>query len=133
MTGGHQRAGLLDDAALEASAVHRLHYVGDKLALLSRAAGWLTSSGRLVADVDLSAIQLDGGLPARRRLAARLRASGLAYNPAATRSPAPAAERSACPTPTSALTTAPAPATPASPPSTRTTPRITDSPGHSPG
>jgi SAM-dependent methyltransferase len=63
------------------TCVHGLHYIGDKLALLSRAAGWLTSSGRLVADLDLSAIQLDGGLPARRRLAARLRASGLAYNP----------------------------------------------------
>ena len=63
------------------TCVHGLHYIGDKLALLSRAAGWLTSSGRLVADLDLSAIQLDGGLPARRRLTARLRASGLAYNP----------------------------------------------------
>jgi SAM-dependent methyltransferase len=63
------------------TCVHGLHYIGDKLALLTRAAGWLTSSGRLVADLDLSAIQLDGGLPARRRLTARLRASGLAYNP----------------------------------------------------
>jgi SAM-dependent methyltransferase len=63
------------------TCVHGLHYIGDKLALLTRAAGWLTSSGRLVADLDLSAIQVDGGPPARRRLAARLRAAGLAYNP----------------------------------------------------
>jgi hypothetical protein len=63
------------------TCVHGLPYIGDKLALLTRAAGWLTSSGRLIADLDLSAIQLDGGLPARRRLTARLRASGLTYNP----------------------------------------------------
>lgn len=62
------------------TCVHGLHYIGDKLALLARAAGWLTSSGRLVADLDLSAIQLEGGPPAIRRLTARLRASGLAYS-----------------------------------------------------
>jgi SAM-dependent methyltransferase len=62
------------------TCVHGLHYIGDKLALLTRAASWLTPGGRLAADLDLSAIQLDGGTPARRRLTARLRASGLAYN-----------------------------------------------------
>jgi SAM-dependent methyltransferase len=62
------------------TCVHGLHYIGDKLALLTRAAGWLTDSGRLVADLDLSAIQLRGGPPAMRRLTARLRAAGFAYS-----------------------------------------------------
>jgi SAM-dependent methyltransferase len=62
------------------TCVHGLHYIGDKLALLARAAGWLTGSGLLVADLDLSAIQLEGGPPARRRLTAWLRACGLTYD-----------------------------------------------------
>ena len=45
------------------TCVHGLHYIGDKLALLSRAAGWLTPAGRLAADLDLSAIRV-GGLAA---------------------------------------------------------------------
>lgn len=62
------------------TCVHGLHYIGDKLALLTRAAGWLTPAGRLVADLDLSAIRV-GGPAATRRLRARLRATGFAYNP----------------------------------------------------
>lgn len=62
------------------TCVHGLHYVGDKLAVLTRAAGWLTDGGRLVADLDLSGIRLADGRPAGRRLAARLRAAGFAYD-----------------------------------------------------
>lgn len=62
------------------TCVHGLHYIGDKLAVLTRAASWLTDNGRLVADLDLSAIQLEGGAPARRRLTGRLRATGFAYS-----------------------------------------------------
>jgi SAM-dependent methyltransferase len=62
------------------TCVHGLHYIGDKLGLLTRAAGWLTPTGRLAADLDLSAIRV-GGPAATRRLRSRLRAAGFAYSP----------------------------------------------------
>ena len=61
------------------TCVHGLHYVGDKLGLLTRVASWLTPSGRLIADLDLAAIEV-GGPAAARRLAARLRAAGFGYS-----------------------------------------------------
>lgn len=61
------------------TCVHGLHYVGDKLAALARATSWLTPSGRLVADLDLAAI--DTGEPTTRRLAALLRSAGFSYDP----------------------------------------------------
>ena len=62
------------------TCVHGLHYVGDKLAVLARAASWLSPNGRLTADLDLSAIDLGSTPGAARRLAARLRAAGFTYN-----------------------------------------------------
>jgi SAM-dependent methyltransferase len=62
------------------TCVHGLHYIGDKLAVLARAATWLTPAGLLVADLDLASIRLAGGEPAARRLAARLRAAGFSYS-----------------------------------------------------
>jgi SAM-dependent methyltransferase len=62
------------------TCVHGLHYVGDKLAVLTRAANWLTPAGRLAADLDLRSIRLPGGQAATRRLAARLRAGGFSYS-----------------------------------------------------
>jgi len=61
------------------TCVHGLHYIGDKLTLLTRAAGWLTPTGRLAADLDLTAIKV-GGPAATRRLRSRLRAAGFAYS-----------------------------------------------------
>jgi hypothetical protein len=63
------------------TCVHGLHYVGDKLAVQTRATGWLTPHGHLIADLDLSAIDLEGGPAAARQLAARLRTAGFAYGP----------------------------------------------------
>ena len=63
------------------TCVHGLHYVGDKLAVLTRAAGWLAGDGLLVADLDLTSVRLDDGRPAGRRLATQLRAAGFAYDP----------------------------------------------------
>lgn len=63
------------------TCVHGLHYVGDKLAVLTRAASWLTETGLLIADLDLTSIRLPDGRPAGRRLAAQLRASGFTYDP----------------------------------------------------
>jgi SAM-dependent methyltransferase len=62
------------------TCVHGLHYIGDKLALLARAASWLTPAGRLVADLDISAVKV-GGPAADRRLRSRLRAAGFSYSP----------------------------------------------------
>ncbi|MEV6923069.1 methyltransferase domain-containing protein [Dactylosporangium sp. NPDC051485] len=62
------------------TSVHGLHYVGDKLGLLARAAGWLTDGGRLVADLDLAAVRLAAGAPAGRRLATDLREAGFSYD-----------------------------------------------------
>jgi SAM-dependent methyltransferase len=61
------------------TCVHGLHYLGDKLTVLTHAAGWLTTTGRLVADLDLTSIRLPDGRPAGRRLATRLRAAGLPH------------------------------------------------------
>ncbi|WP_245617461.1 class I SAM-dependent methyltransferase [Amycolatopsis taiwanensis] len=63
------------------TCVHGLHYVGDKLAVLTRAAGWLADTGQLVADLDLAGIRLPDGRPAGRRLSTRLRAAGFTYDP----------------------------------------------------
>jgi SAM-dependent methyltransferase len=63
------------------TCVHGLHYVGDKLAVLARVAGWLTAGGRFVADLDLASVRLADGRPAGRRLASLLRAAGYSYDP----------------------------------------------------
>lgn len=63
------------------TCVHGLHYVGDKLAALSRAAGWLTDDGVLIADLDLASIRLTGGRPAGRALSAVLGEAGFTYDP----------------------------------------------------
>ncbi|WP_107074620.1 hypothetical protein [Micromonospora sp. MH33] len=45
------------------TCVHGLHYLGDKLAVLTRVAGWLTDDGRFIADLDLDGIRLPAGRP----------------------------------------------------------------------
>jgi SAM-dependent methyltransferase len=62
------------------TCVHGLHYVGDKLGLLARVAGWLRPTGRLVADLDLSAIRRADGSPAGRALSIAVRDAGFAYD-----------------------------------------------------
>jgi hypothetical protein len=61
--------------------VHGLHYVGDKLVVVTRAASWLTDDGVLVADLDLTSIRLPDGRPAGRALAGALRRAGFRYDP----------------------------------------------------
>jgi SAM-dependent methyltransferase len=61
------------------TCVHGLHYVGDKLGLLARAAGWLLPHTRLVADLDLASIRVVGGATTRS-IAAMLRAAGFEYD-----------------------------------------------------
>jgi SAM-dependent methyltransferase len=62
------------------TCVHGLHYVGDKLAVLSRVVRWLTPTGRFVADLDLASVRLADGRPAGRRLTTLLRAAGIDYD-----------------------------------------------------
>ncbi|MET7333779.1 methyltransferase domain-containing protein [Nonomuraea sp. NPDC005650] len=62
------------------TCVHGLHYVGDKLALLAKAADWLTEDGLFVANFDTRSIRLPDGSPADRRLTAALRSQGMTYD-----------------------------------------------------
>lgn len=61
------------------TCVHGLHYIGDKLAAVTRAASWLTPDGLLVADLDLAGIAI-AGQPATRRLSRALRDAGFSYD-----------------------------------------------------
>jgi hypothetical protein len=63
------------------TCVHGLHYIGDKLGMLARAASWLTDTGMFIADLDLAAIRLPDGRPAGRRLTNAIRAAGMSYDP----------------------------------------------------
>ncbi|MDI2128093.1 methyltransferase domain-containing protein [Yinghuangia seranimata] len=62
------------------TCVHGLHYVGDRLGLLARAATWLAPEGVLAANLDVNGIRLVGGASAARRAAAALRAAGFVYD-----------------------------------------------------
>ncbi|GIF67688.1 methyltransferase [Asanoa ishikariensis] len=60
------------------TVVHGLHYVGDKLGVLARAASWLTDTGQLVADLDLASIRGEDGAPLA--LGKELRRNGFTYD-----------------------------------------------------
>jgi trans-aconitate methyltransferase len=62
------------------TCVHGLHYVGDKLRVLARAASWLTPDGLLVASFDVASVRLPDGSPGGRRVAAALREAGFHYD-----------------------------------------------------
>ncbi|MEU4098666.1 class I SAM-dependent methyltransferase [Streptomyces sp. NPDC026673] len=62
------------------TCVHGLHYVGDRLGVLTRAAGRLRPGGLLVAHLDPASIRWADGGPAGRFVLAALRDQGFAYN-----------------------------------------------------
>ncbi|WP_330288156.1 class I SAM-dependent methyltransferase [Streptomyces sp. NBC_00576] len=62
------------------TCVHGLHYIGDRLALLERAASWLTDAGLLVAHFDPVTLRRPDGTDASRPVLAALRAAGFAYS-----------------------------------------------------
>jgi len=62
------------------TCVHGLHYVGDKLGVVLRAASWLADDGQFVANLDLNNIKLAGGRVASRVVAKELRQVGLEYD-----------------------------------------------------
>lgn len=61
------------------TCVHGLHYVGDKLGLIARAASWLAGDGLFVANLDLSNVRLAGD-PGGKKLVAALRGAGFEYH-----------------------------------------------------
>ncbi|WP_308169479.1 class I SAM-dependent methyltransferase [Acrocarpospora catenulata] len=62
------------------TSVHGLHYIGDKLAILTKAATWLAPDGLFIANFDPHAIRDDSGTPFGPRLTRDLRATGFTYN-----------------------------------------------------
>jgi SAM-dependent methyltransferase len=61
------------------TCVHGLHYIGDKLGLLQRVAGWLEEDGTFLAHLDFQNLKLTSGQPARRVLLKELRRHGFEY------------------------------------------------------
>jgi len=61
------------------TCVHGLHYIGDKLSLVSQMAAWLVDDGCMRAHLDLQNLVLRGG-SAQRRVPGMLRAAGLGYD-----------------------------------------------------
>jgi hypothetical protein len=59
------------------TCVHGLHYVGDKLGTITRAASWLTEHGLLLANLDLASLKVEGH--SRAQLARELRHAGLSW------------------------------------------------------
>ena len=62
------------------TCVHGLHYVGDKLGLVGRAAGWLETDGVFVATLDPANLRLADGRPAARVALASLRRAGIQFD-----------------------------------------------------
>ncbi|MBF6327915.1 methyltransferase domain-containing protein [Nocardia transvalensis] len=62
------------------TSVHVLHYVGDKLAALTRMASWLTGDGQFVANFDAASVRWADGAPIGRRLTSALRHNGFRYD-----------------------------------------------------
>ena len=62
------------------TCVHGLHYVGDKLGLIARAASWLADDGRFVASLDPVNLKLADDPKPGREIVAGLRRAGLEYD-----------------------------------------------------
>jgi SAM-dependent methyltransferase len=62
------------------TCVHGLHYLGDKLGLITRAAGWLPPDGLFAANLDLGNLKFADSQAAGRDVAACLRRAGLDYD-----------------------------------------------------
>ncbi len=62
------------------TCVHGLHYVGDKLGLIARAASWLGDDGLFAANLDLKNLKLADGRMAGRKVVSDLRRAGIDYD-----------------------------------------------------
>ena len=58
------------------TCVHGMHYLGDKLGVLTTAATWLAPGGRFTANLDLTNLRTADNRPLGRRLTTALRAAG---------------------------------------------------------
>jgi SAM-dependent methyltransferase len=63
------------------TCIHGLHYIGDKLRLITRACSWLTHDGRLVANLDTDNLRLHPEGTSSPRFAKELRRTGVEYLP----------------------------------------------------
>ena len=61
------------------TCVHGLHYLGDKLGLIERAATWLKSDGLFIANFDSANLRYADGAPASKAIIKRLRTCGFEY------------------------------------------------------
>jgi SAM-dependent methyltransferase len=61
------------------TCIHGLHYVGDKLSAIQKAAGWLRDDGLFVAHLDYANLQLEGSRNPRIRMGKDLRQAGFLY------------------------------------------------------
>jgi SAM-dependent methyltransferase len=62
------------------TCVHGLHYVGDKLGVLTRTASWLVPDGLFVADFDAESVRDSRGRSVARKIVSMLRAAGWEYD-----------------------------------------------------
>lgn len=62
------------------TCVHGLHYVGDKLGLIARAASWLVEDGLFMTNLGLQYLKFADGRPAGRRVVSDLRRVGISYD-----------------------------------------------------
>jgi SAM-dependent methyltransferase len=62
------------------TCVHGLHYVGDKLGLIARAASWLREDGQFVANLDVENLKTSSGVRSSREFLTPLRGHGLGYD-----------------------------------------------------
>jgi SAM-dependent methyltransferase len=62
------------------TCVHGLHYVGDKLGSIARAASWLADDGLFVANLDSKNLKLADGRAGGRKIASDLRQAGIGYD-----------------------------------------------------
>ena len=62
------------------TCVHGLHYVGDKLGLIARAASWLAEDGLFVANLALENVKVADVPEPGRKLVAGLRHAGLEFD-----------------------------------------------------
>ena len=62
------------------TCVHGLHYVGDKLGLIERAASWLINRGMFLAHLDFSNIKLESGERSAIVVGKALKEAGFGYN-----------------------------------------------------
>jgi SAM-dependent methyltransferase len=62
------------------TCVHGLHYIGDKLGLIARAASWLREDGQFVANLALDNVKFANEPNPGRRMVAGLRGAGFEYD-----------------------------------------------------